>query len=301
MDHDSDHYPIETILDFTLRTEPETQRRAWKRLDHDRFIASIKDNLPDAENLNSPEDIDNLTEKLAKAINDTIEVSIPWANFSGYSKSYWTDQCTEAVKSARKAKRVWKRLRTNEAWEAYKHARNHKRSILRRHKTEEHRQRVEEVANTGDGIWKIAKWAKMRSSKQAPSRRVPSLQIDDQTVTETKDKIRLFKQTFFPEPPSPNLSDIEGYIYPPSREMPDITTREIKEAIGRASPRKAPGTDGIPNHILQRAAPVITPYLTRLLQASLTLGHYPKHCEDTNTVVLRKPQKDDYTIVIKSI
>ena len=269
LDHDSDHYPIETVLDFAIQTEPETQRRAWKRLNHDCFIVSIKNNLPDAENLNCPREIDNFTEKLAQAINNAINVSTPWTKLSRYSKSYWTDQCTAAVKSARKAKRLWKRLRTDEAWEAYKRARNHKRSILRRHKTEEHRQRVEEAASSGDGIWKIAKWAKIRSSKQASCRRFPLIQADGQIATDTNDKINLFKQAFFPEPPSPNLRDLEGYIYPPSIEVPDITTREIEEAIRRASPKKAPGTDGIPNHILQRAAPIITPHLTRLLRASL--------------------------------
>ncbi|HEY9844899.1 MAG TPA: reverse transcriptase family protein, partial [Candidatus Caenarcaniphilales bacterium] len=135
----------------------------------------------------------------------------------------------------------------------------------------------------------------MRSSKQASCRRFPLIQADGQTATDTNDKINLFKQAFFPEPPPPNLRDLEGYIYPPSIEVPDINIREIEEAIRRAPPRKAPGTDGIPNHILQRAAPIIAPHLTRLLRASLALGYYPRHCKDTNTIVLRKPGKDDYT------
>jgi hypothetical protein len=54
----------------------------------------------------------------------------------------------------------------------------------------------------------------------------------------------------FPPPPQADPPDIEGLAYPPPIECPDMTIPEIKKAVCRMSPNKAPGTDGIINGIL---------------------------------------------------
>lgn len=62
------------------------------------------------------------------------------------------------------------------------------------------------------------------------------------------------------------------------------------------NPFKAAGPDGIPNIALQKAVHIIAPALFLILQASLTLGYYPKDWLIFTTITLRKPGKDDYTI-----
>ena len=63
-------------------------------------------------------------------------------------------------------------------------------------------------------------------------------------------KTEVLRQSFFPPPLQADLSDLEGYQYPPSIEYPDITIPEIEKAVRRASPNKAPGIDGITNGVL---------------------------------------------------
>jgi hypothetical protein len=112
---------------------------------------------------------------------------------------------------------------------------------------------------------------------------------------EPEEKAETLRQTFFPPPLQADLSDIEGYAYPPPIECPDITTPEIEKAVRRSSPNKAPGTDGIINGILHQTLDILLPSLHTLFNACLQHGYCPTHFKDTITVVLRKPGKDDYT------
>ncbi len=60
--------------------------------------------------------------------------------------------------------------------------------------------------------------------------------------------------------------------------------------------KKAPGTDDIPSHLLQRLLPQLTPHLVQLYNASMDLQYCPKHFKQSKTVVLPKPGKKDLTI-----
>ena len=76
-----------------------------------------------------------------------------------------------------------------------------------------------------------------------------------------------------------------------------ITIQQIREAVNRLAPDKAPGPDEISNRVLKNALPAIEHHLQALMQASLKLGHFPKPFKQTTTVVLRKPSRPDYTKV----
>jgi Reverse transcriptase (RNA-dependent DNA polymerase) len=77
--------------------------------------------------------------------------------------------------------------------------------------------------------------------------------------------------------------------------MPPITVHEVRAAINHANGAKAPGPDGIPTLVLQKMLPIIEDWLTNLFNASLDLGYCPEHFRRSNTVVIRKPGKSDYT------
>lgn len=62
----------------------------------------------------------------------------------------------------------------------------------------------------------------------------------------------------------------------------------------RASPNKAPSTDGITNNILHKTLDIL-PSLHKLFNACLRQGHCPTHFREMITVVLRKEGKDDCT------
>jgi ribonuclease HI len=192
-------------------------------------------------------------------------------------------------------KRLYSQHTTEETWEAYRAARNHKARMIRKALTKMHRQRVEEAAESPEKLWRLAKWAKTRGNdvpRVTPAIRHPTTQ---QEVTEPSDKADLFRDTFFPVPPEADLRDIQSAEYSGQVQLPPITEKEVRDAIRTAAPLKAPGPDGIANRALQAGIDLIATHLTRIFNQSLRLGYCPAHFRESVTVVLRKPGKDNYT------
>ena len=111
-------------------------------------------------------------------------------------------------------------------------------------------------------------------------------------------KTAVLQKAFFPKPPPADLSDIPLATSP--QEIPyeaQITIRQIRETVNRLAPDKAPGPDEISNRVLKNTLPVIEHHLQILMQASLRLGYFPKSFKQTTTVILRKPNRPDYTKV----
>ena len=70
---------------------------------------------------------------------------------------------------------------------------------------------------------------------------------------------------------------------------------EVMKAITHPAADKAPGVSGIPNRFLRCVAPQIIDSLTRLFQACFNLGYHPRFFKEANTVILKKPNKPDYS------
>jgi hypothetical protein len=92
--------------------------------------------------------------------------------------------------------------------------------------------------------------------------------------------------------------DIDRAVYPPElTDIPaQIDTPKV-EAVLKALPSdKAPGPDGIPNRLLKHCSITLRGYLATLFNACITQGYHPKVFRESNTVVLRKPQKPRYDV-----
>lgn len=75
--------------------------------------------------------------------------------------------------------------------------------------------------------------------------------------------------------------------------------REVRAAVDRPAPDRAPGPDDIPNRVLQALAEhcaEFVPLLTDLFRHCLALGYCPAHFRETRTIALRKPGKPDYSV-----
>ena len=59
---------------------------------------------------------------------------------------------------------------------------------------------------------------------------------------------------------------------------------------------KVPGNDNIPNAIFIKCSKALVPYLGHLYQATFALAIYPQEWKDSQTVVLWKPGKPNYTM-----
>jgi hypothetical protein len=120
-----------------------------------------------------------------------------------------------------------------------------------------------------DGLWKLAKWARKRGSRKFST---PPLQKPNSSMEhDHRAKAQIFKDTFFPPPPEADLTDTNNYTYPDPFAPPPITSREVERAIRNMPPKKAPGRDGIPAHILQQILTQLNHHLVLLYKPCLDL------------------------------
>lgn len=240
------------------------------------------------------EAINRLVSDIVGALNAGINASTLWANPSARSIPGFDDECKDICKEVQQLRRQWQRTRQEDNYEAYRRACNRKGRHIRKALRTNHRRRVESASETQNGLWKLVKWAKNRHDT-SPAYTPPLLKPEGGLAQRPQEKAEVLRQTFFPPPPAADLSDINNYKYPPAIKGPDITMLEIKKAIRKAAPNKAPGANGITNGILHKTLDILLPHLHRLFNAYFRLGYCPKHFKEAVTVVLRKPGKDDYT------
>lgn len=158
-----------------------------------------------------------------------------------------------------------------------------------------HRERAEKAASSPESMWKLVKWARTRECQ--PPSVTPAIKCPTtgREVTEASAKAELFRDTFFPPSTPAELGDTVDARHTDRVDFPRITEKEVEETIQATHALKAPGPDGIPNKVLQIIVDPLAPHLTAIFNQSIHLGHCPTHFRASNTIVLRKPGKDDYT------
>ena len=122
---------------------------------------------------------------------------------------------------------------------------------------------------------------------------------DGRTANSFEEKAEMLKNSFFPPPPDADTEDIQGFTYAEPKPCPlVITEMEVVEAIRRPKADKAAGPDGVPNRILQAFPEKLAGVLTPLYQACVDIGYHPRAFKEANTMALKKPGKEDYTVPI---
>ena len=109
-------------------------------------------------------------------------------------------------------------------------------------------------------------------------------------------KARILANHFFPQPRTANLADIQ-HAQPPTQFYMDtrITREDILYALKRVPSNKAPGPDQIPNLLLKECREILAPFLAIFFSSCLRQAYHPLPFKHSTTVVIRKPQKPDYT------
>ncbi|KAJ5159350.1 uncharacterized protein N7500_009001 [Penicillium coprophilum] len=117
--------------------------------------------------------------------------------------------------------------------------------------------------------------------------------------------VKLLRKVFFPQPPEADLSDIQQ-THTSNREqyhLPPINDTEVRAAIKKAPPNKAPGYDTLPNRLWRalaepgsRSEDRFISLLTAIFDVCVRIGHNPQHFQTSITVTLRKAGPRDYRV-----
>ncbi|OQE08718.1 hypothetical protein PENFLA_c128G08495 [Penicillium flavigenum] len=306
---DSDHLPVRTLIDINASTTPaEAQkRRLWKAMDAEKFDIFVADNLPTPPQLTTPRQIDDVVNHLIEIVQRGVQESTPWAKPSPHANPSWTKECGEAVKHSRRMFRKYIASHNEEDWQTYKLARNQKGKVIKAALRRGFRSFIEEAVDQGpQGLWRVAKWARNRGQQQGGT--MPALKTTEGGSAETDAaKVDILRKVFFPLPPEADLSDLQRSSQNQRNQIqvPPVTDTEVRAAIRRAPPDKAPGYDTIPNKLWRILAGIgsgsrsearFIPLLTAIFGACLRVGHNPTHFQTSVTVTLRKAGPRDYRL-----
>ena len=110
LENSSDHLPIGTSLYLQACEEAAPRRRRfWKRLDEEKFKNSMRDQRLESLVVKTRRwiAIDEYINRMLQTIQTAVEDSTPWANPSMMAKAYWSSECSAAVQTARRSRKLY--------------------------------------------------------------------------------------------------------------------------------------------------------------------------------------------------
>jgi len=141
------------------------------------------------------------------------------------------------------------------------------------------------------GTWgKAFNWAK----KGTEPRKGPSTLKDrnGQFTSNTEETINVLLEAFIPNDSTPSILAVAP---DDGRPMTLTTHGEIKEAIWKLKPNKAPGKDGITGGMLRKAWPILADRITDLFNLCLRTVTFPTPWKEARLVIIPKSGKKDRT------
>jgi hypothetical protein len=214
----------------------------------------------------TPEELDHYAEAITNTIYDAIDKVTPHRKPTPHSKRWWTQELTEMRRVVNNKRNVYRRT-NNEAdrmeWKMYRNGYKEEIAQAKVRKWKEFLEEADEIM-----IWKVKKYIDRTPFPYY----IPTI---NQAIS-NKAKAHEFAKTFFPPPPPANIDDIATMTYPSAIPCPQtITIHQVRRAIDKLSPKKAPGPDQITNCVLKTTIDIILPHVHALAQASINTGHSP--------------------------
>jgi hypothetical protein len=307
----SDHRPLALAFSWWGPASKEEMRRSTKRLDPKKLLETLTPKARELElklqltraliTINTVDTVDSACDDLIDILQESLAQATPLVRISPRSIPDFPPELKALQQTMRRTKRAWARHRSDDTRADYKAT---KRQLVNKIRAWRRAQWRTHLANiTGDltATWKVVKSMRTRGDRRRPH--IPTLITRDDdgnpisSAEEPLIKAEILTTKFFPPPTAADLSDIQGFVYPPSIDCPRITQREIITATLRLRNNKAPGADMITNEALKLVLPTLITTMTWIFNASLDLGHYPTRFKTAITIALKKPGKKDASAV----
>jgi Endonuclease-reverse transcriptase len=221
----------------------------------------------------------------------------------GSSQAWWNKEVKEAARDCTRAARAWRASRTDFNWEAMRKAKAAQGRAVRHAQTSAWRKLIAKASENPDGstLWRLERWARLRSHAPRETARLPPLGRDEQgpaTAAGFAGKEELLAERFFPAPPA-DLGDVAGTPWReplrdgPARSIPidqGVDWQDIELEVKSMKPWKAPGPDLLPVGFLKACGKPFYQALAVITEASFRFG-FPDIFKESTTVVLPKPNK----------
>lgn len=292
-EYGSDHRAIQTSFWMDVDRQENQGRLLFKNAPWDKKMEVVEQRK---EAGFPTEDANVMSSRLTSWVNKALEKHCPRVKPSPYMKRWWNEDLT----ALRRSYTYWRnracamRRQGREDVELRSTATRAKRLFhrtIRRHR----KLHWEAFLDDSDNIWKAAKY--LDSQGGSSFVRVPPIQKADREgefMTKNQEIGKELLRTFFPTPPPCEQED-EPVTY---NQLPwePITKDEVKTAVFRASPDKAPGRDWILARVWRELWPILGDKITTLFARSIVTSKMPRDWKIVKIVPLQKPKRKDYTI-----
>ncbi|CAI6372470.1 unnamed protein product [Macrosiphum euphorbiae] len=283
---DSDHRTIRFKIRIGSGPEgPAIGKRRFntRKADWDRFRWVLAQKV-----LGDPETMvggcDVVAGALTRALGQAMEASMPRSRKSARIKPPWWDAGLEESKRRLNNFRRTRDYKVADR-DQFRVLRNEHLKKIRRAKMESWRKFATSI---NSDIWgPVYRWARNGSSKS----RIPSSVLrEDGTFTVTAlETAECLLESLIPRDVTAPIFE-HGIV---ERERPEVTEAEVKRAVWRMAPNKAPGLDGITAGVLRKAWGVIGTPLTSVLRECLRRSVFPDCWKTAEVVVISKGQDRD--------
>ena len=183
-----------------------------------------------------------------------------------------------------------KHLQTTEAWSDYCKLRNKINSEIK-HRHEAYQNNLFDGENANKNFWKYIKTLRKDNT------RIPPLRLNNQLITDAKEKADTLNNRFYSIFTDEDLSDIpECNDNKVSSNVPLITFSVIgiEHQLKSLNTQKASGPDCIPAYVLHHCATEIAPILTVIFSQSLNTGEVPSDWLRANVIpIFKKGDRHD--------
>ncbi|KAL7277809.1 hypothetical protein ACG7TL_002174 [Trametes sanguinea] len=299
----TDHFPVLTTFGLNMELARSVARRNFRAVDWAAFNKTLSEALAAAPlpvAIISKMDLDRALARLNSALDAAVKKDVPLTSLCPFSKRWWSKDLERMRRESKRLGREAHRMRgdpSSEVHKTFRAARNRYTDHIRAAKRDHWNAWLDSVDSRS--IWAAHRFVK-NGSTDGGSCRIPPIRAEQDgrpvTLTSNEQKGEEFYQTFFlPPGAAPTLG--EDFEYPPEAfGFRAITDRQVEEAIRQLRAFKVPGPDGIPNEVYKHCAAILTPLLGKIFRATFDLKYYPACWKVSDTIVLRKPGKPDYTV-----
>ena len=299
----ADHLPIITVLDLPIlraSTFPTCNMCEANFETINEKLQALLANRGPAQRIWSKEELEMAVNALVETIQEVLDQEVSTTKPSPFTKRWWTKELTELKREQTRLSKLsyrYRGVRDHTVHAEFKSATNKLSNRIDETK-KEHWTEWLESANSRD-IYTANKYLNSElsdySSTRIPPLKTTNFQQQEVIVTENSAKAEALAEAFFPPPPVEPI--IPECAYPELLKARGYFSREdIRKAIKKLKPYKAPGEDGIQNIVIQRCVDTVIDYLYYIYRAVLELDKYPSRWLIILTIVLWKAGKAAYNV-----
>jgi len=288
----SDHNLVRWIFNLRTSSEPvyqERERRAWSTFDLESFRAALmRSDLHNVNCYTNYTNADVLIELYNKTILTLLDDLAPKSKVTCRVRrrtDMWYDSdCRAAKRRTRKLERRYKRWRSEYARSAWIESLRSQHTLVNRKRNDYWRSRVNAQKNPKllwrdiDAVLCRARLAKTGTSLAA-----------SEFADFFEEKVRNVRAATDGAPP-PEFVDVDSEH--DLQQFTSLTADDVIKLI-QETPDKQSDLDPMPTWLLKSCTDVLAPFLTHLLNVSLSTGHVPALLKTAYiTPLLKKPGSD---------